>query len=69
MPVDFKARASLHKGGTRGLTRKGTLANLVREFMATRPADRRSYTITVGETIYRPAEIEALYGQLKRRHD
>jgi hypothetical protein len=69
MPIDFRARATLHQGGGHGLTKTGTLKSLVRMFMLARPAERRSYTITVGETIYRPAEIEALYQQLKRGYD
>jgi hypothetical protein len=69
MPIDFNARATLHQGGDGGLTTTGKLGRLVRVFMAALPAERRSYTITVGETICRPAEIEALYRQLEHRYD
>ena len=63
MPIDFESRASLHKGVGRPAT-TGRLGHLVRSFMLTLPTERRSYTITVGEITYRPAEIEALFNQL-----
>jgi hypothetical protein len=69
MPIDFNARATLRQRGGGGLTKPGKLGSLVRTFMSARPAERRSYTITVGETIYRPADIEALYERLERGHD
>jgi hypothetical protein len=66
MPIDFQARASLHKGvGLRPAT-TGRLGDLVRHFMLIRPTERRSYTIMVGEMTYRSAEIEALFQQLRR---
>ena len=63
MPIDFESRASLHKGVGQPAT-TGRLKYLVRHFMQIRPTERRSYTITIGETTYRPAEIEALFKQL-----
>ena len=63
MPIDFESRASLHKGLGRPAT-TGRLRYLLRHFMLIPPTERRSYTIMVGETTYRPAEIEALFKQL-----
>jgi hypothetical protein len=63
MPIDYDSHARLHKGvGRPAIT--GRLGSLVRRFMLTLPIERRSYTITVGEITYRPAEIEALFKQL-----
>jgi hypothetical protein len=63
MPIDFESRASLHKGVGQPAT-TGRLKYLVRHFMLMPSTERRSYTIAVGETTYRPAEIEALFKQL-----
>jgi hypothetical protein len=55
---DFNADAELFGPPDYKRLKSGKLADLVREFMDKRPADRSLYSIMRGDKVYRAAEIE-----------
>jgi hypothetical protein len=68
--LDWNDAAELHRSDDAGVlskfqtVRRGTLVELIREYMAFDPADRASYVIAkAGDRRLDRAEIEALYSR------